>query len=158
MSKNIDEWHQTFTEKLERKLWLMRQIAREKEIIGRLERAIGAREIEGISYKYEELRMEFSNEELKMLIDCKIHRLYELQEELEGYRKRQAEAKKKMEKINEALSKKYECIKDNDYCIPAGTICDVMIHNDTPYIFYNGIRICEVGSIMQKLNFREVLK
>ena len=105
MSKNIDEWHQTFTEKLEKKLWLMRQIAREKEIIGRLERAIEAREIEGINYKYEELRMEFSNEELKMLIDCKIHRLYELQEELDEYRKREAEAKKKMAKINEALSK-----------------------------------------------------
>ena len=145
-----------FTEKLERKLDLMRQIAREKEIIGRLERAIGAREIEGISYKYEELRMEFSNEELRMLVDYKSHRLHELQEELEEYRKRGAEAKKKMEKINEALSKKYECIKDNDYCIPAGTICDVTILDDKPCISYDGIRICDVGSILQKLNFREV--
>ena len=99
MSENIDKWYKSFTEKLERKLWLMQQIAREKEIIGRLERAIGAREIEGISYKYEELRMEFSNEELRMLVDYKSHRLNELQEELDKYRKRESEAKKKMEKL-----------------------------------------------------------
>lgn len=93
-----------------------------------------------------------------MLMDYKSHRLHELQEELDEYRKRESEAKKKMEKINEALSKKYECIKDNGFGVPVGTICDVIIHNDTPCIYYNGIRICEVGSIMQKLNFMEVLK
>ena len=88
---------ETFTEKLERKLWLMRQIAREKEIIGRLERAIGARERDVAIYKYEELRMEFSNEELRMLVDYKSNRLHELQEELGEYRKREAEAKEEFQ-------------------------------------------------------------
>ena len=97
MSENIDKWHQTFTEKTERKLWLMQQIAREKEIIGRLERTIGARERDDVIYKYEELRMEFSNEELRMIADYKSNRLHELQEELDEYRKREEEAKKKEE-------------------------------------------------------------
>ena len=99
MSENIDERYKSFTEKLERKLWLMRQIAREKEIISRLEIAIIERKRDGISYEYEELRMEFSNEELRMLVDYKSHRLNELQEELDKYRKRESEAKKKMEKL-----------------------------------------------------------
>lgn len=97
MSENIDKWHKSFTKKLERKLWLMQQIAREREIIGRLERVIGARERDGVIYKYEELRMEFSNDELRMLMDYKSHRLHELQEELDKYRKREEEAKKKEE-------------------------------------------------------------
>ena len=158
MRENIDKWHQKFTEKLDRELWLMRQISREKEIIGRLERAILARETDGIIYKYEELRMEFSNDELRMIMDFKSNRLHELQEELDGYKKREYDAKKKMEKINEALSKKYECIKENNFGVPVSAICDVLMQNDTPCIYYNGIRICDVGSIMQKLNFREVVE
>ena len=97
MRENIDKWHKSFTKKLERKLWLMQQIAMEREIIGRLERVIGARERDDVIYKYEELRMEFSNEELRMIADYKSNRLHELQEELDEYRKREEEAKKKEE-------------------------------------------------------------
>lgn len=47
-------------------------------------------------------------------------------------------------------------ILENIANVPAGAICDVEMYKNKPCIFYNGIYICDVGSIMQKLNFMEV--
>lgn len=109
------DWHEKFSGKLGRKLWLMRCIASYKDMIDRLERLMTERESKGIRFRYEELRMIFSDQELRLIIDYKRNRLSELQDELKQYTKTTNEANKKVEKLNNIVfGKNKEADEDAD--------------------------------------------
>ena len=88
MEKESVNPHGDFSEKIDKKLLLMQLKAKYKEQICRLQRLLKSREEKGVSAGYEELRMDFLNSELKMLIKIKSHGLFEierLEKELHNY-------------------------------------------------------------------------
>lgn len=88
MGKQSLNQHGDFSEKLDEKLLLMQLKAKYKEQVCRLQRLLKLREEKGVIAGYEELRMDFLNSELKMLIKIKSHGLFEierLEKELDNY-------------------------------------------------------------------------